>query len=71
MPDFTQREIRFIAEAEQVEHLSDLVLRRAPIALGGRLTQALAETLADLVGEIKDWGAIRRKQEQTALGSVA
>jgi glycerol-3-phosphate dehydrogenase len=70
LPDYTEGEFRFIVESEEVEHLDDLVLRRAPIALGGRLNAPLAATLANLIGDVKGWDAARREREFAALAET-
>jgi glycerol-3-phosphate dehydrogenase len=47
--EFSQREIMFMAECEQVVHLDDLVLRRTLIALLGQLDRPLLEEIAGIL----------------------
>lgn len=54
-PDYSRREIVFLATCERVVHLDDLVLRRTPIALLGQLTPALLHELAGIVAEALGW----------------
>jgi glycerol-3-phosphate dehydrogenase len=63
LPDYTVGEIRMIAEAEQVVHLSDLVRRRSVITLLGRSSEAALAELAEIVGNVLGWDGERRKQE--------
>jgi glycerol-3-phosphate dehydrogenase len=53
--EFSQREIKYIAECENVIHLDDLVLRRTLLALLGQLDRALLEEIASIVSEVLDW----------------
>jgi glycerol-3-phosphate dehydrogenase len=54
-PDFTQREIMFIAQQEQVVHLDDLILRRTLIGMLGQLSGPLLQELAEWVGAGLGW----------------
>jgi glycerol-3-phosphate dehydrogenase len=63
LPDYTEGEIRMIAQNEQVLHLSDLVRRRSVITLLGRANEAALAELAAIVGDVLGWDAERRNQE--------
>lgn len=62
-PNYTQREIQFLATHEKVAHLDDLLLRRSLIAMLGQTTKSLLEELADLVGDCLGWSAEVRTSE--------
>lgn len=54
LPDYSQRELRFLIEQEKVVHLDDLLLRRTLIAMVGQVTP---EVLAELQTVYADcWG---------------
>ncbi|MCB9435376.1 MAG: glycerol-3-phosphate dehydrogenase/oxidase [Anaerolineales bacterium] len=55
LPDYSQRELRFLIEQEQVVHLDDLLLRRTLIAMVGQVTPAVLEELHTLYADC--WGA--------------
>ncbi|MBI5927867.1 MAG: glycerol-3-phosphate dehydrogenase/oxidase [Chloroflexi bacterium] len=50
-PDYTRREIEFLAMHEKVVHLDDLLLRRSLIAMLGQANQALVEELAAILAD--------------------
>ena len=62
-PDYSRREILFLATCERVIHLDDLVLRRTTIALLGQLTPALIGELAEIVGAGLGWSPHTTRQE--------
>jgi len=53
--DYSQREVMFIAQQEQVQHLDDFVLRRSLLAMLGRLTRDSLQELASVIGMALDW----------------
>jgi glycerol-3-phosphate dehydrogenase len=61
--DMTRREVAFLAGAEKVVHLDDLILRRTMLAYLGRLTRPLVEELADALGEALGWPNSEKKTE--------
>lgn len=63
LPDFSRREIAFLAQHEKIVHLDDLLLRRSDLAMLGRLNRARVEELATVLGESLGWDADRRGQE--------
>lgn len=68
MPDFTRRELVYLASHEQVRTLSDLLYRRTTIALSGRLSDAVAREVAQTLQETMGWNDDRRDAEwQAAL----
>jgi glycerol-3-phosphate dehydrogenase len=62
-PDYSRREILFLATCERVIHLDDLVLRRTSIALLGQLTPALTDELAGIVAAALGWPPHTTRQE--------
>jgi glycerol-3-phosphate dehydrogenase len=71
LPDYSVGEIRHMAAEEWVIHLADLVYRRSTISLLGHATGPILAELAELVGDVLDWGLARREQEvEQALGPV-
>jgi len=62
-PEYSRREIMFIAAHERVEHLDDLFLRRTLMAILGQLSLALLEELAATVAPILRWSSERTKAE--------
>jgi len=72
LPSYTVGEIRRIVAEEQVEHLSDLVIRRSLIALLGEARKEVLRELADIAGAVLGWDADRKTKEVAAtLAEVA
>jgi len=61
LPDFTLREIIFLAQHEKICRLDDFVLRRSMLAMLGRVTGDMIEELARALGNALGWD-----EEQTA-----
>jgi glycerol-3-phosphate dehydrogenase len=59
-------EVRQIVAEEQVEHLSDLVVRRSLIALLGEAREEALCELADIAGAVLGWDAPRKAKEVAA-----
>jgi glycerol-3-phosphate dehydrogenase len=62
-PEWTRREVAFLAMHEKVAHLDDLVLRRSNLAMYGELTLPLLEELADVLGNSLGWQEAQKKAE--------
>ncbi len=62
-PDYSQREIQFVAEQEKVVYLLDFLQRRSLLALRGQVTQELLGELAEIIGEIRGWAHTQRESE--------
>ena len=60
-------EIDWIARSEQVEHLSDLVLRLTTLAVTGALNAADLAHIADIIAAAKSWSRERRTAEIAQL----
>ncbi|MCC7449397.1 MAG: glycerol-3-phosphate dehydrogenase/oxidase [Anaerolineae bacterium] len=57
LPNYSQREIAYLAANEKVIHLDDLIMRRTLIGFLGRLTWELLNELADIVAPVLGWSA--------------
>ncbi|MBI5352347.1 MAG: glycerol-3-phosphate dehydrogenase/oxidase [Chloroflexi bacterium] len=65
LPDYTRREIMFLAQYEKVRHLDDLLLRRTMLAMLGRLTKDIVLELAEVLGESLGWSSEQKNAEVT------
>ena len=63
LPDYSRREIAFIAQNEKVVHLDDLVLRRTMLAMLGQLTRPAVDELADVAGDALGWNESQKQAE--------
>jgi glycerol-3-phosphate dehydrogenase len=66
LPDannWSEGEIARIARMEQVVHLSDIVLRRTPLAITGRLSGRDLARIAAIAAGVLGWDAARKAQE--------
>jgi len=66
-PDYSHGEIDYLIRYEQVGSLGDLILRRTTLAVTGRLTLRLVETLNHQVADILGWNDARRKEGMSTL----
>ncbi len=57
LPEYSQREIQFIAQQEKVVHLDDFLLRRSMLAKLGQLTHANINEIANVLGSALEWSA--------------
>jgi glycerol-3-phosphate dehydrogenase len=62
-PDYTRREIEFLASSESVVRLIDVLLRRTSMAFVGAVTTPLIEEIALVVAPVLGWTAARRGEE--------
>ena len=63
LPEYSRREIAFLAQYEKIIHLDDLLLRRTVLAMLGRLTREGINELADVVGETLGWSSDQKTAE--------
>jgi glycerol-3-phosphate dehydrogenase len=63
LPEYSQREIQFMASQESIVHLDDLILRRTIMALLGQLSLDLLEELAVVLAPVLEWSQERTQQE--------
>ena len=63
LPEYTRREIAFLAQSEKAIHLDDILLRRTMLAMLGRLTKANVEEIADAMGVALGWSVEQKTAE--------
>lgn len=63
LPDYTRREIMFLAQYEKAVHLDDIFLRRTMLAMLGQLTKESVDELADGMGESLGWSREQKNAE--------
>ena len=62
-PDYSQRELLFLAEHEKVVHLDDLLLRRTLLAMLGLVTGRVLRQAGQIMGSVQGWSAERGEAE--------
>lgn len=70
LPDYSYREIAYLALHEKIVHLDDFLLRRSMLAMLGRLTREMVEELANTLGNILGWDAAQKKAEAARTLSI-
>jgi glycerol-3-phosphate dehydrogenase len=70
LPDYTLREIVFLAQHEKICHLDDFVLRRSMLAMLGRVTREMIEELARILGNALGWNAEQKEAEVARTLSI-
>ncbi|GGL62931.1 glycerol-3-phosphate dehydrogenase/oxidase [Wenxinia marina] len=65
--DHSEAEIAWIARHEHVRHLSDIVLRRTTLAMGGPLSRRDLVRMAEIAGGVLGWDADRQAAEVAEL----
>jgi len=70
LPEYSQREILFLAEHEKVLHLDDVVLRRTAMALLGQLSASLLEELAAIIAPALQWSETRIQREVSQVVKI-
>jgi glycerol-3-phosphate dehydrogenase len=63
LPEYSRREVQFMACHESVVHLDDVILRRTIMALLGQLSLELLEELAEVLGQELGWSEERTQEE--------
>ncbi|MCB0117541.1 MAG: hypothetical protein KDD72_00825, partial [Anaerolineales bacterium] len=63
LPDYSQREILFLAQYEKVRHLDDILLRRTMLGMLGRLTRDAVIEIAEILAEAFGWSLSRKNAE--------
>ncbi|GAA5199792.1 glycerol-3-phosphate dehydrogenase/oxidase [Microbacterium jejuense] len=58
-PGYSTGELRYLATAEQVVHLDDLLMRRTSLAFTGGATREAAAEIAEAVAPVLGWDAAR------------
>ena len=63
LPDYSMREIIFLATHEKVLHLDDFILRRSMLAMLGRVTREMLDELAEMFANALGWSKDEQKAE--------
>lgn len=63
LPEYTRREIMFLAQYEKIIHLDDLLLRRTMLAMLGRLSKNIITELTDVLGDSLGWSSEQKNAE--------
>jgi glycerol-3-phosphate dehydrogenase len=63
LPDYTLREILFLAQHEKICHLDDFLLRRSMLAMLGRVTGEVVQESARALGNALGWNEERKTAE--------
>ena len=63
LPDYSLREIIFLAQHEKICHLDDFLLRRSMLAMLGRVTGEMVNELARALGNALGWDEERKTAE--------
>ncbi|MCU0481566.1 MAG: hypothetical protein MUE54_10195 [Anaerolineae bacterium] len=63
VPDYTHREIVFLATYEKIVHLDDLLMRRSLLAMLGKIDGAGLVELAHILAGVLGWDEKRAQQE--------
>lgn len=70
LPDYSLRELLFVAAHEKVLHLDDFILRRSMLAMLGHLTREMVEELAGVFANLLGWTKEQRQAEVTRTLSI-
>ena len=71
LPDYGAGELRAVIRREQVVDLADLVFRRLPIAVSGRLTREAVAEIAAVAAEALGWSEEERERQADGLVRIA
>lgn len=70
-PDFSVRELTFLAQNEKVVHLGDMLQRRTLIAMLGRLNREIVQEFGEVCGEALGWDSARKDTETAEFTKIA
>lgn len=62
-PDYSTREVDFLARHEKIAHLDDLILRRSILGMYGLATVDMLHELAAVIGPVLGWSEARTAEE--------
>ena len=68
---YARGEIEALARLEQITSLADLLFRRMPIAMAGRLTEAAVTETAEVVGAALGWSREQAAEEAASVLALA
>jgi glycerol-3-phosphate dehydrogenase len=63
LPDYSRREIAYLALNEKITHLDDLILRRSMLAMLGQINRARLTELAACLGDALGWDQTQKIAE--------
>ena len=63
LPDYSMREIIFLASHEKIIHLDDFIMRRSMLAMLGRVTREVLDELAGVFANALGWSKEEKKAE--------
>jgi len=66
-PEYSRREIEYIASEEHVVSVGDILFRRTSIAISGALSLPLIDEIINIVAEVKGWDTTQVEQDRSAL----
>ncbi|MCB4207559.1 glycerol-3-phosphate dehydrogenase/oxidase [Arthrobacter sp. UM1] len=69
-PELSTRELRFLVEREQVEHVADVLIRRTSLAFRGAAAGDLFEEIVRAFADVKGWGPEELEAEREHARSV-
>ncbi len=69
-PDYSQREITFLAEHEKIIHLEDLLLRRSLLAMLGLVTGDVLQEVSIILAGVLGWSEARRQEEISRAATI-
>ena len=61
--EVSARELEYMVRQEQVQHISDVIIRRTALAFNGLVSAELIDELADVLGTHLGWTEAERKNE--------
>lgn len=70
VPNYTQREVSFIVQNEEVEHVDDFLQRRSALAILGYAAPDAINEIAEVIGKALDWDSEKIKQEIDRTNAV-
>lgn len=70
VPDYTVREVMFIAQQEYVHHVDDFLKRRSALAILGYATHDAIQEVAEIVGRALDWDTAKVQSEIERTKSI-
>ncbi len=70
IPEYSRREVEFLAKHEKVVHLDDLILRRSMLAMLGRLSSGAIHELSGILMTALNWTGDQRKAEEARTLSI-
>jgi glycerol-3-phosphate dehydrogenase len=70
LPDYSRREITFLAQREKILHLDDFLLRRSMLGMQGRVTREMIDELALMFANALGWNREQIRAEVTRTLSI-